>query len=237
MLYVGSCDGAATLLVICVALFSVEHHAIVILAPVTAVFGSAYFLLLLDAKKLHPVYSRTAIAVLVVITAWTSLSAVIWKAGVAEKAKSLASTMLLKDAFNGIMYTDTPWAVAWRTSGIGVWLPRNDDDVYELDARGLPLRSALLTPECANYAPTETWFVIYRYQFWRDYLKDPSSPAAQAGISTIAAQQDMTVERVERGLREMKRQLPICESISGFTAERLPGLAPDGYIVVTCPPR
>jgi 4-amino-4-deoxy-L-arabinose transferase-like glycosyltransferase len=229
--------GAAVLLVICFALFSVDSYAVILLAPIAAIFGSAYFLLLLDAKKLHPVYARTVITALVLATCWPALGTVVWKSDLAERNKALASTMILRDTFNSIMYTDVPWVIAWRTSGLGVWLPCKDDDVYELNSRNLPMRNVVLTPECESYSPTETWYMLYKYQFWRDYLKDPSVPAAKAAISMIAAQRDVTVELVERGLREMKRQLPISESIIGCTAERFGSLSPDDLIIVNCPPR
>jgi len=231
--------GAGVLLVIGFALFSVDSRAVILLAPVIAVFGSAYFMLLLDAKKLHPVYARTVIAVVVLVTGWSALSSAIWKSDLEEQSKALASSMILKDSFNGVMYTDVPWAIAWRTSGLGVWLPCKDEDVYELSSKGLPLNNAILTPECDNYSPNDTWYMLHRFQFWRDYLKDPSAPAAKAQISSIAAiaaQPDMTVDRVERGLRETKRQLPISESITGCDAQRF-RLAPDEFIIVTCPPR
>lgn len=229
--------GAGVLLVIGFALFSVNSRAVILLAPVIAVFGSAYFMLLLDAKKLHPVYARTVIAMLVLVTGWPALSSAIWKSDLAAESKILASSTMLKDSFNGIMYTDVPWAIAWRTNGLGVWLPCKDEDVYELNSKGLPLNNAILTPECDNYSPNDTWYMLHRFQFWRDYLKDPSAPAAKAGISSIAAQPDTTVEKVERWLREIKRQLPISESISGCDAQTFRGLAPDDFIIVTCRPR
>jgi hypothetical protein len=229
--------GAGAGLVISFALFSVDSRAVILLAPFIAVFGSAYFMLLLDAKKLHPVYARTVIAVVVLVTCWPALGSAIWKSDLEEQSKALASTMILTDAFKGIMYTDVPWVIAWRTGGLGVWLPCKDRDVYELNSMGLPLQVAVLTPECDNYSPNDTWYMLHRFQFWRDYLKDPSAPAAKAGISTLAAQPDLTVGKVERGLREMKRQLPISESITGCDAQRFRGIAPDEFIIVTCPPR
>ena len=229
--------GAGALLVISFALFSVDSRAVIMLAPVIAVFGSAYFFLLLEAKKLHPVYARTVIAVVVLATCWSALSSAIWKSDLAEQSKALASTMVLSDMFNGIMYTDVPWTIAWRTNGLGVWLPCKDEDVYELSAKGLPLNTALLTPECDDYSPNDTWYMLHKFQFWRDYLKDPSVPATKAGISGLASRPDMSVDQVERGLREMKRQLPISESITGCDAQRFRGLAPDDFIIVTCPPK
>lgn len=229
--------GAGVVLVISFALFSVDSRAVILLAPVIAVFGSAYFFLLLDAKKLHPVYARTVIAVVVLITCWPALSSAIWKSDFAAQSKLLASSTMLKDSFSGVMYTDVPWAIAWRTSGLGVWLPCKDEDVYQLSSKGLPLNNAVLTPECDNYSPNDTWYRLHRFQFWRDYLKDPAAPASRAQISSIAAQPEMTVEKVERGLREMKRQLPISESITGCDAQRFRGLAPDDFIIVTFPPK
>ena len=229
--------GAGVLLVISFALFSVDSRAVILLAPAIAVFGSAYFFLLLDAKKLHPVYARTVIAVVVLVTCWPALSSAIWKSDQAAQSKLLAFSMMLKDSFNGVIYTDMPWAIAWRTSGLGVWLPCKDEDVYQLNSKGLTLSHALLTPECDNYSPNDTWYKMHRFQLWRDYLKDPAAPASKAQISSIAAQPNLTVKDVERGLREMKRQLPISESISGCDSERFRGLAPDDFIIVTCPPK
>ena len=234
----GFAYGAGALIVISFALFSVDAHAVIVLAPVIAVFGSAYFMLLLDAKKLHPVYARAVMAVVVLVTCWSALSSAIWRSDLEEQGKALAATMILGDQFKGVMYTDVPWAIAWRTSGLGVWLPCKDEDVYELSSKGLPLIEAILTPECESYLPTDTWYVMHRFQFWRDYLKDPTAPAAKSRISSLAARPDMTVGKVERGLREMKRQLPISESINGCSAERFPdALAPDEFIIVTCPPQ
>lgn len=229
--------GTGTLLVVVFALFSAHSMAVVVLAPIIAVFGSAYFFLLLDAKKLHPIYARTAVAALVLITGFPALSAALWQSDVAEQKKALENTVLLADRFDAIMYTDVPWAIAWRTNGLGVWLPCTDEDVYTLESRGLPMSYAILTPECGKYTPDDTWYLLHRFQFWRDYLKDPTSPTSRSHISSIAAHPNLTAEIVRRELRENKRQLPILNCITGCTAERFRGLAPDECVLVTCPPR
>ena len=229
--------GAGILLVLSFALFSVNLHAVAVLAPAIAVYGSAYFFLLLDAKKLHPIYAKSAVAAIVLITCWPALGNAVWQSDVEHQSRALRSTIILVDRFDGIIYTDVPWAIAWRTNGVGVWLPCRDEDVYELRAKGLPLENAILGPECNSYQQDDTWYLLHRYQFWRDYMKDPTAPASRDQITKIATQPNLTVEKVERELRERKRQLPISESIIGCTSEKFRGLAPDDYVIVECPSR
>ncbi len=229
--------GAGALLVMGFALFSVDLHAVIILAPVVAVFGSAYFFLLLESRKLHPVYVQAVVGVVVLATLWSALGLAVWKSDLPEQSKALASTKIVNDSFDGMLYTDIPWAIAWRTNGLAIWLPCRDEDVYELRSKGLPLNFAILTSECESYASNDTWSLLHRFQFWRDYMKDPSGPAAKAQISTLANQPNLTLIDIERSVREMKRQLSVSESISGCTSERFRGLAPDEFILVTCPPK
>lgn len=229
--------GAGIVLAAAFALFSGDQRGVILLAPAMSVFGSAYLLLLLDAKKLHPVYARAVIGFVVLVTCWPALSNALWRLDHAADSKALASTIILNDSFSGTMYTDVPWSVAWRTSGMAVWLPFKDEDVYKLSSRGLAMEYALLTPECNSYPQDDTWYLLHRFQFWRTYLKDPTSSASRILISKVAARPELSTEQVERELRERKRQFRLVETVDGCTAEHFGGLAPDDYVIVTFPPR
>ncbi len=229
--------GSIAILLTVFALFSVNNHAVVLFAPAIAVYGAGYLLLLLEAKKLHPIYARVVIGAAVALTCLPALSTTIWKSDFGEQSKALESSIVLTDSFDKIMYTDIPWAIAWRTSGIGVWLPLRDQDVYELAAKSLPLNYAIMTNESNTYSRMDTWHLLHRYQFWRDYLKDPDAPATKAQLASIAIQPGLSVDFVEREIREQKRQLPIFNSISGCSVERFKGLGPDEVVILSCVPR
>ena len=233
--------GATALLVPCFALFSVDPKAVVLLAPVVAIFGSAYFFLLLDAKALHPIYARAAVGVLVLVTAWPGLSATLWRSDTPElraiaEANRYYVVVLAQRGFRGLVYADVPWIAALRTEGTAVWLPRTDADVTELTAAGLPMQGAILTDEADTYSSSEVWYKLHGFDFWRRYLNDPNK--CKDDMAQIAAGQRIGVDQVERGLREMKRQLALSDSVSECSSTLLKGpLDPDTIVVVQFPPR
>lgn len=170
------------------ALFSAQKHCVVLFLPVAAVFASAYFFLLLDAKSLHIVYSRTLVAGLVLINAWTAVGEVVWPdRPTAPRAVDDANLFFARAAQSSeIVYTDVPWLAAWRTNGTAVWLPRADADVETLASEGLPLRFVCLTRESEDYPRDEAWYLIYRWGVWREYIKDPNACVEQLGAKVEA---------------------------------------------------
>ncbi len=152
---------AAPLGVLCFALFSVEPGATAVLAPAAAVFACAYFLLLLNAKKLHPVYARGMVKAFLFIAMAPALIAIAWPDNTPDDPRTVVVHRLFANAgtkgVSGILYTDVPWLSAWRTNSLAGWLPCTDSDVSELAAKGVPMRVIILTPESERYSPQEVW--------------------------------------------------------------------------------
>ncbi len=161
------------------ALFSAHKHCVVLFLPVAAVFASAYFFLLLDAKRLHIVYSRALVAGLVLINAWTAIGAIVWPDG---RSIDDANLFFVRAAESSdIVYTDVPWLAALRTNGRAVWLPRTDADVEALASEGLPMPFVCLTRKSEDYPADEAWYLLYRWCVWRDYIKDPNACIERLG--------------------------------------------------------
>jgi len=210
--------GAAPLLIICLALYTVDCGGIVILAPVVAVFGVGYYFLLLEAKGLHPVYARMITAALILVTSCPALSSMPWlkqelsptdKLSVNEYFVSVAES-----GFSGQVFTDVPWVAALRLGNTAVWLPVTDDDALELTANGLRMQAIILTPECETYDPSETWYLMHDSKLWRDYISNPDISikdyAQRMGLD------DANTQAFGRYMRERRRQLPVSASLEGF---------------------
>lgn len=178
--------GVVPLLVMTFALFSIDKSAVIIFAPVAAVLAAEYFLLLLKAKKLHPVYMRALIGALVLITALPALAAIIWGAA-PQRSDGIARADKIFSNLGGeaAVYTDLPWCYAWRTQGTAIWLPMSDEDVHELSYEVFPMRTIMLTEQSESYSTDEVWFWLRSVRLWRVYVRDPEEGLQQilnAGI-------------------------------------------------------
>ncbi|MCX8052391.1 MAG: hypothetical protein N3B12_01165 [Armatimonadetes bacterium] len=219
---------------ICVALFGMGRDATFIFAPVVAVFACAYFLLLLDAKKLHTFYSRVLIGCFVLLAASQSIAPFVWKeSGVSNEFRNEpAHDYFTALAFRGVrspLYTDVPWIAAYRYKNPAVWVPVTDADITTLSAAGLPLDAVILTQESDNYAHDEFWYVLRKVRIWREYLKDPGSAVRQ--ILDLAAGKIKDKEVVDRYLRRVKRQFAVSQSLEGLELQPQDPLLPEDVLV------
>jgi len=221
--------------IVAFALFSTGTEAILILAPVTAVYASAYFITLLRAKKLYPAYSNALIAGLILVTAGPVLPTIIWRPDSPEHSDAATIDTIFGKAgtsgAKGLIYTDAPWAAAWRTECVAVWLPRTDDDVDVLTADGLPMNLVVLTPESSNYSSDEAWYMLHRVSLWREYIQD-----RKAGMSKIleaAGVSKNRTEQADKALARLRRNYAISRSIEGMSTQRTDPLAPDDVQILT----
>jgi hypothetical protein len=226
--------GITPLVVLSFGLFSVDPKAVVMFTPAVAAFGSAYFLLLLDAKKLHQFYYRVLVALFVLAMSYGALTSIVWppRSGMASTAvavhnyfQSLGSRGVVAKLF-----TDVPWAAAWRTMGLGIWLPVTDDDVGVLSSKGLPMEAIVLTPESDKYSPDEIWFNLHNVELWREYIRDPRGAAEKAGRTPAWSR--YSLEQVEQYLKRAKRQFAISKSLDGFVVQSGDPLVPDDLFVL-----
>ncbi len=233
MLYV-----AVPLLVATFALFSASPHCVVLFAPAAAVFGSAYFLLLLDAKKLHVFYGRVLIGGLVLVTAWPALSAIAWKGGqpapVDPATRCFAS--IGSRLSKMLVFTDVPWIAAYRTGAFAVWLPRTDADVDNLSGKGIDMVTVLLTAESSRYRPDEAWYLLHQYKFWRDYsenqqacIKDCIDQAAKEIMMSPQISERLkgdtlgwAKKEVPRTLDARKRACVLTQALQGYKQQPVP---------------
>lgn len=223
--------GALPLMLICFAVFSVDSPALVIFGPVASVLACAYLLLLLDAKKLHPFFTRLLIGGLVFLTAIPAVVGAIWVGrkpqpeGSDELGMLLSHPVFLDNASRTPVYTDIPWTVAWKTSCVAVWLPVSDSDCRILSGMSLPLNMVLLTPECEGFAPDEIWRALHSVRVWRDYVQNPDR-----GVQAILREAGVAPERVPYAgvvFDRMLRRFQASEAMRGFTAVRQDPLQPD----------
>jgi len=221
--------GSLPLMVVCFAVFSVDVGAMVMFAPVLAVLAAGYFYLLLNARKMHPVYSKFLVGGFVLVTCLGALTSIIWK-GASDGANPLVTANqfyanLGSRGFDQIVYTDVPWLAAWRTSGSAVWLPLEDDDVVNLGARGLPMDAVILTPESDRLSTTEIWYVLHNVRLWRDYIADPTE-----GAKKILAEAGLESEKSPEAVKyfqRLRRTYAVSESLAGFAPQRTNHLEPD----------
>jgi hypothetical protein len=223
--------GALPLMIACFALFSVDREAVILFAPLAAVLASAYLLLLLDAKKLHPFFVNLLVGGLVALTSLPAFVEAAWPGGRSPSAATQQLQMLLAgDAFNQNIattpvYTDVPWAVAWGTKGVGVWLPVSDQDCQILTGMSLPVNMILLTPECESYQPDEIWYALHRIRVWREYIRDPDR-----GLDDILKTAGLTLKDVPRApkiIERILRRFKAADTVRGFFAARQDPFAPD----------
>lgn len=223
--------GALPLMIVCFALFNVDRVAVILIAPLAAVLSSAYLLLLLDAKKLHPFFANLLVGGVLALTAFPALVSAAWPGGRSlPTATQELNVLLATQAFNQNVattpaYTDVPWAVAWRTKGIGVWLPVSDQDCQILTGMSLPLNMILLTPECETYEPDEIWYALHKMRVWREYIRDPDR-----GLDEILKTAGLTLGQVPRApkiVERILRKFKAADSVRGFRLAHQNPFVPD----------
>ena len=222
--------GVLPVLVVLFALYGVGKSAMVIFAPIAAVIAAAYFILLLDTKKLHVFFMRVLVAAFVIVSAFPALVPLCWKPNAEE---ALGGNMIAQRYFGNLgtrgvhsaMFTDVPWLAAWRTMGWGVWLPRTDADAMALSAKALPMRVIVLTPESESYPREEIWFVLHKVKAWRDYMADRQKALGQ--ILEAVGIDPKNKAGVDRYVQRMKRQFAVSNSLEGFVPQAQDPLAPD----------
>jgi hypothetical protein len=219
----------APIAIICFALFSIERDAVMILAPVVSIFGTAYFILLLKAKQLHPFFHKMLIVGFVVAASYQAVFTIMWPPAAfkvpGEQAAYEYFQRLGTRGFQAQMFTDKPWEAAWRTLGTGVWLPMTDSDVAALQAKGFQMEGIVLTHESDNYSPDELWYNLHRVRAWQEYIRDPKAGLAE--VLKIARVDPRDAQKVEKYMQRLKRQFAISQSLRGFIIQPRDPLAPD----------
>jgi hypothetical protein len=217
------------LLIAVFALFDIGKGAMLVLAPAAAIFASAYFILLLEAKKLHPEYAKGLVIGLLVVTALPAISSMIWKS-----EQQVRQSVSVADQFfaansdkmqdNLAIYTDVPWVAAWRTHSAGIWLPLSDDDIYRLIDKGIPMALIVLTPESATYSPEEVWYVLHRVRMWRSYVENP-----EQGLKDILKESHAAgvQNNAESFYKQINRNFAVSQTIAGYRSQPVGPLAPD----------
>lgn len=223
----------APLIILTFAAYNVNKNAVIIFAPIAAIFASAYFLLLLEAKKLHPIYTRTLIGVFAALAISPSLVTVIWGTNERIDERAIAADRFYAKAgsagASGTVYTDTPWTAAWRTTSTAIWLPRTDTDIAALEENAMPMGTVVLTPESANYPIDEAWYALYSISLWREYVENP-----KAGFRKIVQAAKIKSEQskeAEELLARLKRSFAIAKSIEGLREQRISPLESNNILV------
>ncbi|MFQ3549462.1 MAG: glycosyltransferase family 39 protein [Armatimonadota bacterium] len=209
--------------------YGVKSDSQLIFTSVIVCISSGYFLLLLNAKKLHPFYMKSVIGGLIILAALPTIFAIFWKSPEDPDTNYTAALNFFAEigirGAGGIVFTDVPWIAAWKTQAEAVWVPRADKDVYNLRNRGLPMHTVILTPESANFSQDEAWWMLHRVKLWREYMKDPSvgvEKILQASGGPINAPEPASVL-----LNRFRRIYAISETITNLEIVRTDPLMPD----------
>lgn len=223
--------GALPMMILCFAAFGTDKSSVLMFAPLAAVLASAYFLLLLDAKRLHPFFVKLLIGALLFLTAFPAVMTMIRNDKiVTTEAVQDPRTLLTREAFitwaeKRPIYTDIPWIVAWSTQSVGVWLPVSDADCQMLSVVPLPFDILLLTPECESYAHDEIWYGLHSVRLWREYIQDKDR-----GVDEIMKAAGITMQQYPNApaiVDRIFRRFKAAGSVRGFTTVRQDPLQPD----------
>ncbi len=235
----GMVYGLAPLMLLVMGVYSEPPSYGQVFAPVAAVYASAYLVLLLEAKKIHRFFAQAFVAGVLAVTSVSAIAGLVWassQGGGADQRTREVNNFYGKlgtRGFRYVVFTDVPWIAAWRTTGLGVWLPVADGDVYALEAIGLPMRVVILTPECENYSNDETWRMLHEVRLWRKYIQNPSE--AEREILRLANIKVKDFPRAAKSLWRLRRQYRISATVSGFVTQPSDPLGPD-YIQVLLHP-
>ncbi len=221
----GTLYTAIAVFVVAAGLFSLPGSAAVIIAPAICVFGCAYFLLLVEAKKLHHYYSIGLIGAYVLIVAYPTFATIVWPHE--PSAPSQAEVLFANQNFGAQivtkapLFTDIPWTAAWRTLGLGVWLPMSDDDVAVIASSGLPMSVVVLTPETDKLSDAEAWTLLRNSEVWQAYVSKPDK-ALKMLLGTLPEGFNKEIKEPEKLLDRFSRRYAISDSIRGFF--KVPGV-------------
>ncbi len=225
----GAIYASAPIALVCFAIFNIEQDAIMIFAPVVSVFGTAYFMLLINAKKLHPFFYKMLVVGFIVAASYQAVFAIVWPPIAVnvpgEQTAYEYFQSLGAKGFQAQIFTDKPWEAAWRTLGTGVWLPLTDDDVAVLSAKGFSMEGIVLTHESDNYSPDEIWYNLHRVRAWQEYIRDPKAGLAE--VLREAGVDPNNAPKVAKYLQRLKRQFAVSQSLRGFVVQPRDPLAPD----------
>lgn len=123
-----------------------SENLLVLLAPLVVIFGTVFFLTLLDQMKLPALFVRYGVIALLFVFAWQPLAA-----NVLAKASPVAYPPYYPPEIQQVsdwmkpdelLMSDVPWAVAWYGQRKCVWLTRDaQSDFYTLyDYYSKPVR-------------------------------------------------------------------------------------------------
>ncbi len=159
------------------AAYSVSVNALIIFAPLLAIFASKYIALLLNAKKLHKIYSNAIVGGIMVIIALPLFMQIIWKTpqySSTEEARSAEQyfTSIPRTGAKGVFYTDDYCRAAWSTSFSAVLLPLSDADIKRLKEIGMPIHVIVLTPKVKEYSTGEIWNMLYNIKVMTEIVND-----------------------------------------------------------------
>ncbi|MCE5199279.1 MAG: glycosyltransferase family 39 protein [Armatimonadota bacterium] len=226
----GLCYGVVPGLLLSLAVFSVNSDAMIVLAPFASVIASAYFILLLNAKKLHPVYAKGITLCLVLLTLLPTVTTIIWPGtgDITDNANILAAGSFfdrLRATPDTLLFTDAPWTAAWHTRASCAWVPVRDEDVEALDSLGLRMQAVVLTPESEKLPANEIWYALHTTPWWRDYLSSPNKSVEQ-----LAATIGLTSEQaklIKKNMPRLKRSFKLSETLAGFKSRPTDPIQPD----------
>ncbi|MGC8861610.1 MAG: ArnT family glycosyltransferase [Armatimonadota bacterium] len=216
--------------VVSFALYSAGTDAVVIFAPVFAVFASAYFLLLLDARKLHAFYKRVLVGCFVLLSASQTIAPLFWAGlshptAASNKPAHDYARMLASRGVQYPIYADAPWIFAYRCKWMSAWVPLTDADFTAMSAVGFPLGVIILTPESDNYSTDEIWYVLHKVRMWREYIRDPKDAVRQ--ILEMARGKIRDKSLPAKYIQRLKRQFAVSKSLDGFVPQPQDPLLPD----------
>ncbi|MEN6355765.1 MAG: glycosyltransferase family 39 protein [Armatimonadota bacterium] len=221
----------APIFLMCIALFSLGNNALILIAPAASVFGSAYLFLLLDAKKLHPIFLKGILIGVILITSWPAVSAIVWATNEQADKMLEASAIMSQGDKLGVtcMYTDIPWLAAWRTENeVAVWLPRSDADISKLVQDGYSMNVIVLTSESRSYPTDETWYKLYTTKIQREYIANPDKVLSRirAYAKDIGRSPEQT-EAANKFFQQNQRNAEVFDSIKGYKQTDLGPFASD----------
>jgi len=132
-----------------------ELNGLIVLVPVLAAFGTAFLALLLDRLKLPSRILQLPIIAVVLFIQLIPLGINILQRNPPRFAYPPYFPPVLffiKDWVepNEIFSSDIPWASAWYSDRVSVWIPLKKKDFYEMNDFKFRIAAMLFTPETSN---------------------------------------------------------------------------------------
>ncbi len=134
----------------------IELNSLFVLFPVLAGYGTAFLFILIDRLKLPSPILQWPIVVLVAALQVAPLGFRVFQRPPALYAYPpyFPPVMVLMKSWikpQEIMVSDIPWACAWYSDRITIWLPKQKKDMEELNDFHYRIVAMLLTPESRNH--------------------------------------------------------------------------------------